>query len=102
MEKRVLLRAFKIRRGLWSRAFQIFSDKKASITANSEIEKSEEKKPMVAVTTKSRQSFCFCRVVVSVPQWGFQICSLVLSVSAKIKFHLFVLVPADLIQVSFL
>ena len=47
-EKRVLLRAFKIRRGFWARAFQNFSDKKASKTFIFEIEKSEEKKPMVA------------------------------------------------------
>ena len=44
LEKRVLLRAFEIRRGFWSRAFQIFSDKKASKTVILQIEKSEEKK----------------------------------------------------------
>ena len=42
-EKRVLLRAFKIRRGFWARAFQNFSDKKASKTVIFEIAKSEAK-----------------------------------------------------------
>ena len=44
LEKLVLLRAFKIWRGFWSRAFHIFSDKKASKTVILEIEKSEGKK----------------------------------------------------------
>ena len=46
LEKRVLLRAFKIQRGFLARAFQIFIDKKASKTVILEIEKSKEKKPM--------------------------------------------------------
>ena len=52
LEKRVLLRAFKIRRGFWSRAFQICSDKKASKTVILEIEKSEEKKNLCSIPAK--------------------------------------------------
>ena len=43
----LFLRASKIPRGFLARAFQNFGDKKASKTAIFEIEKSEEKKPMV-------------------------------------------------------
>ena len=43
-EKRVFLRASKIRRGFWARALQNFGDKKASKTLIFQIEKSEEKK----------------------------------------------------------
>ena len=41
-EKRVFLRASKIRRGFQARAFQNFGDEKASKTVIFEIEKSEE------------------------------------------------------------
>ena len=61
LEKRVLLRAFKIRRGFWSRAFQIFSDKKASKTVILEIEKSEEKKKPMDTLGCSKITLCFRR-----------------------------------------
>ena len=44
LEKQVLLRAFKIQRGFWARAFQNFSEKKASKTVIFEFSKSEGKK----------------------------------------------------------
>ena len=57
---------------------------------------------IIAVTTKSTQSFCFCCVVkcyfrffVIVPLRWFQICSLGQSAAAKVKFHLFVFVSAN-------
>ena len=57
---------------------------------------------IVAVTTKSTLYFCVCcdvkcyfSFLVTVPLRCFQICSKVLSVAAKVKFHLFVFVPAD-------
>ena len=44
LEKRVFMRAFKIRRGILMRAFQCFTDKKESKMLIFEIEKTEEKK----------------------------------------------------------
>ena len=47
LEKRVFLRASKIRRGFLTWAFENFGDQIASKTFIFQIEKSEEKKPMI-------------------------------------------------------